>query len=190
MKSLVKKLGILASAFALGIGSLAGIARKTNWLDREIDVELKDGKITIPVYNPVKLIPGSCSGYARRAAEHIFGKKFSVSDAWDRKYKDRTIGQIEANDELIKLEKEGILKPGMIVGVFYPKSSYNDELDMEGKKVSYTHNLVYLGTGKKGELIFAEQFRTRTGTRTLAEFTDDGFLACEIFDEKSRISVQ
>jgi len=180
-KTYLKLLTALALGFG-GVGGLAAVGRKTNLLDSSIPVELESGEMEVPVFSRFKLTPGSCSGYARRVASELFGKDFSHANAWDRRYVDNVVCGVETNVELEALERFETLKPGMIVGVFYPRSYYNGAKDMEGNPVAYTHNLVYLGRDKTGELTFAEQFGVNTRTRTLAEFSDHGFEAREIID--------
>ncbi len=93
---------------------------------------------------------------------------------------------------LSNLEEQGKLKPGMIVGVYWPGSAYNpgassknpedDRLSCgEGtgkkSKVRYTHNLIYLGRDNLDRLIFAEHFGSKAiQKRTLGEFEGDNLI--------------
>ena len=94
----ITKIGILATLLAaIGIGSLGYAAKKTKLLDGKISVYVNGKEINVPVYNRFKLTPGSCSGYVRRAAQDIFDKEYSVSNAWDRRYEDELVYEVNNN---------------------------------------------------------------------------------------------
>ena len=172
------------AGFVLGISGLFYAGRKTDLLDGSMNVKLESGCIDVPTYNLIKLRPGSCSKYVRMAAKELFGKNYDSSNAWNRKYHDSIVSKIDNNEELNSLEQLGELKPGMIVGVYVPTSSYNGIEDELGKKVGYTHVMLYLGKGKDGNLLFAEQFRTKVRIRNLEEMNEDNLVAREVLDAR------
>lgn len=180
MRSRAKKLGIALGLTGI-LASVGGVmAKKTKIFDGTRRVQLVDGSVDVPTFNPIKLGAGNCSGYARRVAEEMFGKKYSFANAWDRRYKDRVVCEVEDNDDLRGLADGGVLKPGMLVGVFYPRSHYNDVKDMKGHPVKYTHMVVYIGEDPNGEPLFVEQFGVGTRERTLSQFDDHDLEAREI----------
>lgn len=180
IRNLVLKASVVGTlALTLG-GGLFYTAKKTNLFDGRIPVVVDGKKIEVPVYNHIKLKSGNCSGYVRLAAKDIFGEEYQPETAaWDRRHKDMPICKVERNEQLVELAEQGILQPGMIVGVFYPRSTHLNEMGMDGEKVPYTHNMLYLGRNDEGKLVFAEQFG-RIRTRTLEQFAENGLEAREI----------
>jgi len=92
---------------------------------------------------------GNCSAYATRVAEKMFGRKYEYAPAWKLASKNKLIyesrfdpqtqrGEIGPNI-LKSIIKRGILKPGMMLGLYYPESKHN--------KVQrrVTHIMVYAG---------------------------------------------
>ncbi|HLD15953.1 MAG TPA: hypothetical protein VJB94_05250 [Candidatus Nanoarchaeia archaeon] len=79
----------------------------------------------------------SCSRFARLEAEKRFGIKYQPAHAWDRKYTDNVINlEGKTLDERFD---EGVLKPGMIVGLFNPNSLFLNGTDKKGNLRAYTH---------------------------------------------------
>jgi len=174
----------LAGAGLAAIPTAKFVSRNIDIFDSEISIELKEGSIDIPVYNCLKVPSGNCSGYVRRAAKDLFGKEYSISDAWNRRYNDNLVSTLNDNDDLRKFYKNGILKPGMIIGTYFPDSSHLNDKDQTGNQVRYTHNLLFLGENPQDELIFIEKFGQKTQSRTLEEFSKNGLTAKEIIDAK------
>jgi hypothetical protein len=94
---------------------------------------------------------GKCSAYATRVAKDVFGKQYVYAPAWklasenklvfESKFDPQTLrGEIAPNElrEMIKSEK---LKPGMMLGLFYPESKHNHV------QRRVTHIMVYAGDG-------------------------------------------
>lgn len=92
---------------------------------------------------------GKCSAYATRIAEQKFGRKYTYAPAWKLANENRLVvesrfdpqtqrGEIGPN-QLKSLIRRGILKPGMLLGIYYPESKHN--------KVQrrVTHIMVYAG---------------------------------------------
>ena len=176
--------------------------------------DIIDGKEELPSWEWVKDSgklgkDPSCARYVREAAKELFDLDYHWADAWCRKITgDKVVwetsemdvyrksstqqGQIREfnNDKLKELEENGELIPGMIVGAYYPKTSYDNQL---GKKqycataekdeiMYYTHNLLYLGKNNNDEMVFAELFRLgEPGLRTLNEFDNYGLIAMAVF---------
>jgi len=177
----------LGALYGLCLGGYSQ-ARNADTFDSYIPVELKTDEriivVRVPKYNPLKVFPGNCSGYVRRAAWDLFRKEFSASNAWDRRFKDTLVGRVCDNEGLETAEQKGVLKPGMIIGVYYPHSLHLNSENMYEEKVPYTHNMIYLGRNKENGMVFAEQFGTRTRVRTLEEFAEDNLEPREIIDSK------
>ena len=158
--------GAVAAGALLGALGYDVVAKKTNLLDSSIPVQVRSdsGEIKtlhVPVYNSRKVPEKHCSGYMRRAAQDIFGEEFAISEAWDRIYNDQLVATVGTRS-LDELVSEGMLKPGMGVGVYNPQSSCNSRLDMKGKPIAYSHNVLYLGRNPEGEHLFAHQFGEET----------------------------
>lgn len=194
--SIARFLKVFLPVVAVGCGFLSLLAKKTNFFDKKYPLMLRTPQgivnMEIPVYNPLKLPPGNCSGYARRAAGKIFNKRYSFSDAWNRKYTDELVARVSGNKGLEEMEKSGFLKPGMIIGVYSPDSEYKDEKDMRGKKAEYTHILLYLGKGNLGrwnlgkeennEMFFADLFGNNIRVTNLEGIEEKGLEARAIID--------
>jgi len=110
-----------------------------------------------------------CSDYARQLATK-FGKTFSQRDAWDRVYFDEIEARIYNNQDLKDYEQQGKLKPGMLIGVKYPGSSFREGKDFNGNPRQFTHTMCYIGKDEKGELVFAESIGGNEKFRRLSEF--------------------
>jgi len=137
-----------------------------------------------------------CARYSRIGAEEFFGLKYHWCSVWCREFVEDVIWKASKrlksnNDYLEKLEEEGKLKPGMIVGVYYPNSKYNGKKwDCWDKEViiKYTHNLLYLGKNYNGELVFAEYIYREPRIRTLDKFEDDGLIAMAVFGAPDKLN--
>lgn len=140
-----------------GLGAATiGVARQTDYLDGRLHVELDGQSLDINAYNPVKLLGANCALRACEIAEHHFGKHYEPSAAWDRKYLDVVVAR---GDDLAleALISQDVVTPGMLVGMYNPKSSYLDGVDMNGQQRAFTHIVVYLGK-KDGNALFAHQY--------------------------------
>ncbi|MEK6888621.1 MAG: hypothetical protein AABW80_00775 [Nanoarchaeota archaeon] len=49
-----------------------------------------------------------------------------------------------------KLAKKRKIKPGMIIGMYYPRSKYNEKARANLGNGGYTHVVVYLGCDENG----------------------------------------
>ncbi len=92
---------------------------------------------------------GNCSAYATRVTEKFFGRKYEYAPAWKLASKNKLVveshfdpqtqrGEIGPS-QLRSLIKRGILKPGMMLGLYYPESKHNKIQ----RKV--THIMIYTG---------------------------------------------
>ena len=71
--------------------------------------------LNIPVYSISAVDIRQCSKYVRMAALDLFGKTYTHSHAWNRRYKDILVRPI-MNSSLEELSRRKILVPGMLVG--------------------------------------------------------------------------
>ena len=125
----------------------------------------------IPELPHYKTSGKNCSGYVRKAGKKLFGKTFSWTDAWNRRYMEDVVYEFKPENKLAQLDslkENNILEPGMILGTYFKSSRYNKKRDWHGKKAKYTHVLLYVGKdstqnhyfmhewGKKQELISFE----------------------------------
>lgn len=154
--------------------------------DSTIGVEIEGRQMDVPMYSLKRVRPGRCSAYARMAAEDIFGEKYSYSDGWDRRYNDSVVTSVESNQDLERLEKEGTLRPGMMIGAYYPGSPYLGKTDNHGHKVEYTHNFLYLGRDNNGKLTFVSQEKHKTLVKRLDELAKTGIEAREVITPRNQ----
>ena len=116
-----------------------------------------------PVYDSKTLPSSHCARYVRMSAKYLFGKDYPFGDAWDLR-NENGVGEIrvESYDALRELSKNGKLKPGMVLGIYNPKSNYNSQAKNSG--AGYTHVALFLGE-KDGTLYFADQFGSQIRTK-------------------------
>jgi hypothetical protein len=127
----------------------------------------------IPEYSLKDVSPTNCARYSRFVAEDVFGLKYKYDDdvkskyrgAWNYRYYNKVVASSEEGfnkQDLIELVKENELQPGMLMGIYNPKSNYNNWNDKTKNKVKYTHMAVFLGMDNSGSLIFANQLGKNT----------------------------
>ena len=150
--------------------------------DSTVSIQADGENLEVPIYSLRRVRPGRCAAYARMAAEELFGKEYSYSNGWDRKYNDEVIANVSGNQDLETLEEQGSLHPGMMIGAYYPGSPHLGKTDSHGNEITYTHNLLYLGRNPEGELTFADQAKARTRVRTLEDWNKAGIEARYVFD--------
>jgi hypothetical protein len=175
---------LLAGTLGLVGGGLATSETINPLFDSTVSVQADGKSFEVPMYSWRRVRPGRCAAYARMAAEELFGKEYSYSDGWDRQYNDKVVSNINNNENLRNLERQGILEPGMMIGAYYPNSPYLGKTDSHGNEITYTHNLIYLGKNPEGQLIFVDQAKIRTQVRTLEDWNKVGIEARYIFDIK------
>lgn len=92
---------------------------------------------------------GYCSAYATRVAKELFKKEYEYAPAWKLASKNKLVidshfdvstqrGEIGPS-QLHSLIKREILKPGMLLGVFFPESRHNQV------QRRVTHMMIYMG---------------------------------------------
>lgn len=170
----------------LGTTALAGAMTKTNLYDGKIPVEVKSSAgtrtIEAPVFNPLKLSPLHCAAYARMTAKQLYGLKFNPADAWNYPYHNEQVAEIQNSEDLERLEKQGLISEGCIVGIYNPTSPNNKRLDEKGNPVKYTHVAVYLGRNPQtNEMQFAHQYGAKTKVNSLSELTKTGLQPKAVF---------
>lgn len=158
-------------------------AKYGDGFDRHQETETIQGEVNVPLYNPIKLGAYHCSRYARLAAKEMFGKDFSHSDAWNRPYNDRVVGKT-SNREITSQIANGILTPGMMIGIYVPQSAHQNMIDAKGKKSEYGHVALYIGVSPEGDPLLAEQFGISTRVVTLEDMMGRGLEVREIIDTR------
>lgn len=162
--------------------NLERIIEKGKIFEEKIKEQSSD-EIKAPQYNTPR---DYCSRYARIAAENIFGKKYSWEDAWNLRYKDKIAHHFNENDSFKELITNNILRPGMLVGVKQPdnKTSHENDKDLEGNKVKYTHIILYAGLNDSGEPEFLHQYGRKKEKINEKDFEKFGFTPKEIITTK------
>ena len=188
----IMKSARVALAFVLSVGAASAVLQAA---DKKIDlydttiptvVQTPEGPRTlnVPVWNVFTgLYPYHCSAYGRKAAEKLFGKEYSYSDAWDRGDNDKLVAEV-GDKTLDELADRGILTPGMLVGLENPNTMLRGKVDSKGNMVRYTHIEEYLGQNDEGDALFAGQYGFKTQVRTESEILRAGLIPREIIDEK------
>ena len=115
-------------------------------------------------------------------AYDLFGKDFPPGDAWDRKYTDTVVAQLDKNDSLEELARKGILQQGMLVGVYNQYTSRTSQKDKFGKPADITHVVEYLGMNPEGQAVVAEQYGFMRHIRTESEMREHGLAPRFVFD--------
>jgi hypothetical protein len=145
-------LGTLAS------GSAKSIDSKEENVQQRTVVKGKEPNFNAPVYSESDVPANYCSRYVRYAGEYLFGEKIAEADAWNLRYHGEVI-PINGKS-LDQLADEGVLQPGDVIGMSYPRSSHRKDNDETGHRVKYTHVGIYLG--KKEHALVAEKFGKKT----------------------------
>tara|TARA_Y100000034_G_C6905629_1_gene420123 strand:+ start:1934 stop:2464 length:531 start_codon:yes stop_codon:yes gene_type:complete len=129
----------------LALLGFIGVIGLEQWRNRSPDIEKYinvdiDGKnLKVPDYD-LKGVP--CAQYARLTAKNLFDLKYVPCDAWDHIKRNNVVERVDDFGDLESLSEEGVLKQGMLIGLYNPDSSFNKE----GRE--FTHVGVYLGDGK------------------------------------------
>ena len=133
-----------------------------------------------PVYSDSEVPANMCSRYARLAAQDMFGISYPSADAWDIRDSPK-VSEIPLNNgqkSLVSLAVKDILKPGMLIGVYNPKSAYNARAKEDG--AGYTHIMLYIGQ-ENGEFYFADKFGKKTRTKvSLTNMVESGLEPREV----------
>ena len=130
-------------------------------------------RFEVPLYSTMDVPDLYCARYARLAARQIFGKHFPVAPAWGMKRNSSASVQVENNAELCDLLESGkIAKGGLLVGVHFEGSDYNQPGRL------YTHMSLLLAV-RNGKPIFLEQFED-IRVVTLDDYEMDGLQIVEL----------
>lgn len=130
-------------------------------------VEKREEAKSLPVKLPegfeAPKFPGNwnadCAKYVRVSLDHLYGKSMNRGDAWNLRHLNTRVAPYNSQGlDLDKLENEGTLKPGMIVGIEWPKSRYATRKDLKGETAKYTHVAMYVGEGKDGKPYVVHNF--------------------------------
>ena len=177
--------GVIAAA---SLGALTGLARKTVLFDSYTTVTVRDGngtkQLRVPLYNPIKVLPGNCTKFSRKVAYDLSGKEFPPGDAWDRKYIDTVVARLGTNDSLENLAEKGILREGMLVAVYNPHTSRPTQKDKLGFPADITHIVDFLGVTPEGDVVVAEQYGSQCGVRTENALRSHGLVPKYVLDVK------
>ncbi|MDP3882119.1 MAG: hypothetical protein Q8Q31_04565 [Nanoarchaeota archaeon] len=174
--------GLIASAL---LGSIKIAGKKTDLLDsaplqvKALDNTGNELVYNVPTYNSFKIPPYNCSRYARMAAQDVFGVNYSPGNAWDLKYENDVISEVEGGN-LEKFAETRVLEPGMIVGIFNPQSKYLQEPDKNGNPRKYTHIALYLGQDPEGKPLLVHQYGSNIRVETYDSLRKKGLEAREI----------
>lgn len=152
---------------------------------------------SIPALAKFKLNSLNCARYVQKAAQKYYGEidSFPQRDAWNMRYASEIVVQLTSKDkyrEIKDLREEGILRPGMILGLYNPKSKYRNTLDESGKKAKYTHVVLYVGKDKNGNLLFDHQWNKKTLRVNTGWLKEKGLRPVEILDptyKSSNVSI-
>lgn len=144
---------------------------------------MKPVKLSVPVYDEKSVPANNCSKYARLAAGDVFGLSLPPAHAWDRRYHDLIVADAEEGS-LESLAQQGVLNPGMVVGIYNPRSLFNVKKDMKGKRVKYTHVGLYLGTNYSGDILIAHKYGSRTEVTDLGTLERKGLKVREVLSAK------
>ncbi len=129
-----------------------------------------------------------CSHYAKRVAKDLFGKIYpEKTDAWNLRYACKVVARSEkgiSEEKLSKLAETGVLKPGMLLGVYNPRSRYNERKDKTGKQLEYSHVVVYLGNENGTNYIAQQLGKNQITKEPLKNVSGRGQTVEEILDVK------
>ena len=155
---------------------------------RHISIDLSNGKeltsVKVPVYSPEIVPKGYCSRYVRLADKDLFNVSVPACDAWNMRY-DMLLAEEFSDDwekDIAVTVERNEIKPGMLTGIFYPKSRHLEKKDEKGSKVKYTHIALFIGIDKNGASVFAEKFGKRTQLTLPKDFASRGMRIIEILN--------
>ena len=157
-------------------------------------IEQSSDKIKLPYFN---IIPSHCSEYAKKAAKKLFNKEYvwdkekkNGGAAWNLRYYNPIIEQLDSIGEIKELIIDGRLKQGMIIGMYNPKSPHNRKKDVTGNKVEYTHIMTYGGINKR-EIEFFHQLGSkieRANLNRIKELENKGWKVIEVLNAPDNLS--
>ncbi len=160
------------------------IIEKDKLFNQKIEQQSSD-EIQAPQYNTPR---DYCSRYARFAAKDLFEKEYAWDHAWNLRYKDKIVHEIQENDTFKDLITKNILNPGMIVGIKQPdyRTSHENTRDLKGEKAKYTHVILYAGLNDNGQPEFLHQYGWKKEKITQEDFKKYKFTPIEILTTKKQ----
>lgn len=119
-----------------------------------------------PIYSEGQVPTSYCARYARMAAKDLFGLDYPVAHAW----KIRSFPEIEAipfktKGEFEDFARAGLLRPGMLVGFYFPWTFPENRANALKEGVDYTHMALLTDTDSEGGPFFADKFKAKTRPR-------------------------
>ena len=124
-----------------------------------------------------------CQRYLRESAYKLFNKNYSWGHAWNMKYHDKIVSYVNGSSDIYDLIIKEIMKPGMVVGFYNPKSRYKYKKDEKRKKAEFTHVALYVGVNGKLEPEFIHQEEWRRKKSTLKQMCKSGYSPMIVLDE-------
>jgi len=160
------------------------IKQQREYIFEQKSIEQNSDKIKAPHYKNIP--PGYCARYATTASKKMFGKEYENHEAWNLRYKNKIVENLDSIGELKELVINGKLEPGMIIGIYNPKSNKNKRKDLTHNKIKYSHVMVYAGINKDNELEFIHQLGKKIEKINLSdiqELENKGWKLIEILDD-------
>ncbi|MEK6925334.1 MAG: hypothetical protein AABW71_03805 [Nanoarchaeota archaeon] len=168
----------IGTAFLFGLNKISSTCKMQNLSGVVIEADgAIDGKVLHgPIYSDMTVPANMCSRYVRFAANDLFGIQYPNANAWDiRDASNVSEIPVNSKEDVIKLAKDRFMKRGMALGLYNPKSKYNNVAQNDG--AGYTHVALYLGMDRDGRMYFADKFGKETRKRTsLDELLEKGNL--------------
>lgn len=173
-----------AAAVLFTSGYKVGVADVNNRvLGIDEIIQLDSGQRTLPFYSSFELKNLMCAKYARLAAKEIFNLDYIRDHAWNFNKNNKVTHSIDNFTSLENLIDSAGVSPGDIIGTYNPHSSYNDKLDDQGKKIEYTHLLLYFGNMNQ-EPLFAHFYGSETLLETIPQLKKRGLSPREVIVPK------
>lgn len=133
-----------------------------------------------PSYSSESVPDMHCSRYVRFAADDMFGLTYVSGDSWQlRNDPDNVIPiPIKGFEDLVRLQKQGTLIPGDIIGFYSPNSIHAN--DQGYRDTGYTHVVLYTGN-EKSKLYGADKFGKLTRQKfDITDLVKDGWNPVEV----------
>ncbi|PIN93907.1 hypothetical protein COU54_01185 [Candidatus Pacearchaeota archaeon CG10_big_fil_rev_8_21_14_0_10_31_24] len=188
MKKLISGVILVASLVGAGISSKLNVKNHSHDFRKEFipTTIVSDGvplELKVPVYSFDEVPAGYCARYARLVAESLFEEKFVPENAWNLRYSNKVVKDLDRNN-LANLIRDGEIKPGMILGIYNPNSLNNLRSDKSGRKIKYSHVGLYLGTNSFGEGLVAHQYIKDTKVESISDLELEGLILKEVIAPK------
>mgnify|MGYP001034629277 CR=1 FL=1 len=97
--------------------------------------------------NGIQLPKAYCSRFAIQSAMKIFDWKekysYFAEDAWNLKYKKNVYEVLWSEEDSLPLNYNNLFD-GLLMGIYRPKSEYNNKKDIKGFDIKYTHLALFV----------------------------------------------